>query len=265
MNSIFPKCPKLSLIGAGPGDLDLITVKAVKALEAADVVLYDALVNPEILNYAPNAQKLFVGKRKGCHAYAQDQINEIIVEYARKFGHVVRLKGGDPFVFGRGKEEAEYAEAHGISTIVIPGITSAIAVPATLGIPVTQRKVAESFWVITGTTSNHKMSRDVALAAKTSATVVILMGMGKLKEIVGVFKAEGKKDIPIAIIQNGTTSSQISGVGYISNIEEIVKKNGLSNPAIIIIGEVVRSGNYSKLVQNASLKGKKVETVETNC
>ncbi|GHA27714.1 uroporphyrinogen-III C-methyltransferase [Salinimicrobium marinum] len=232
--------PKLTLVGAGPGGPDLLTIKAVKALEAADVVLYDALVNPVILNHAPNAYKLFVGKRKGCHSCAQDQINELIVKYAREYGHVVRLKGGDPFVFGRGKEEKDYAEARGIVTEFIPGITSATAVPAMAGIPVTERKVSESFWVITGTTSNHKISKDVALAAQSSATVVILMGMAKLSEIVDIYKKAGKPELPVAIIQNGTLEDQHVETGSVETIEEIVYESKISSPAIIVLGEVVK-------------------------
>lgn len=233
--------PLVTLIGAGPGDPGLLTVKAVKALETADVVLYDALVNTEILKYAPKAYKLFVGKRKGCHAYAQDQINELIVEYAKEYGHVVRLKGGDPFVFGRGKEEKDYAEAHGITTNLIPGITSATAVPAMAGIPVTERNVSESFWVITGTTSNHKISKDVELAAQSSATVIILMGMGKLPEIVEIYKKAGKSRLPVAIIQNGTCEDERIETGKVETIEKIAFENKLSSPAIIVLGEVVKS------------------------
>lgn len=236
--------PHVTLVGAGPGDPDLLTLKAVKALKDADVVLYDALVNREILNYAPGAKKLFVGKRKGCHAYSQDQINELIVKYAKEFGHVVRLKGGDPFIFGRGNEEKLFAQAYNISTTVIPGITSATAVPAAAGIPVTQRKIAESFWVITGTTAGHKISKDVALAAQSSATVVILMGMGKLAEIAAIFKEAGKSETPIAIIQNGTREDQHIETGLINNIEETVYKSRISSPAIIVIGEVVEESTH---------------------
>lgn len=233
------KVPKLTLVGAGPGDPDLLSIKAVKVLQEADVVLYDALVAPEILEHAPKAYKLFVGKRKGCHFYAQDQINELIVKYARDYGHVVRLKGGDPFVFGRGNEEKNYAEARGVQTAVVPGISSAIAVPASVGIPVTQRKLTESFWVITGTTSNHRISKDVALSAQSTATVVILMGMGKLSEIVEIYKKAGKGKIPIAIIQNGTRDEERVEIGSINSIEKIVYESKLSAPAVIIIGEVV--------------------------
>ena len=144
--------PKVTLIGAGPGDPDLITVKGVKALEKANVVLYDALINRELLKYAPDAKLIFVGKRKGLHSYSQDEINELIVKSAFEFENAVRLKGGDPFVFGRGSEEIDYIESFGIETEVISGISSSMAVPASQGISLTKRGAAESFWVITGTT-----------------------------------------------------------------------------------------------------------------
>tara|TARA_R110000868_G_scaffold292498_2_gene552979 strand:+ start:5470 stop:6267 length:798 start_codon:yes stop_codon:yes gene_type:complete len=234
------KLPKLTIVGAGPGDVDLITIKAVKALETADVVLYDALVNEELLGYAPQAEIVFVGKRFGCHAYSQDQINDLIVVMAKKHGHVVRLKGGDPFIFGRGSEEIEYAQQFGLETAIVPGISSALGVPATNGISLTQRKVSESFWVITGTTSDHKLSKDVSLASQSSATVVILMGMHKLNEIVTLYQNNRTDDLPIAIIQNGTTVTQKKVSGNISTILELVKEKELASPAIIIIGEVVR-------------------------
>ena len=240
------KRPKVVLVGAGPGDPELLTLKAVKALKKAKAVLYDALVNESILEHAPNAVKLFVGKRKGAHAYSQDEINNLLVEYAEKYEYIVRLKGGDPFVFGRGKEETDYLESFGIRTAIIPGITSAIAVPAAIGIPVTQRTVTESFWVITGTTSNRKISEDVKLAAKSSATVVILMGMGKLAEIVSIYKENNRENLPIAVIQDGTKDEENSGVGTINTIEKIVEEKKLSSPAIIIIGEVV-NGHKSAL------------------
>lgn len=234
------KIPKLTLIGAGPGDPDLITLKAVKALAAADVVLYDALVNAELLSHAPQAEKIFVGKRKGVHRFSQEEINKLIVDKAFGQGHVVRLKGGDPNVFGRGAEETEYAENFGISTQVIPGITSAIAVPAGQGIPVTRRKVAESFWVVTGTTSSGKLSGDVRLAAQSSATVIILMGISKLPEIVSAYRECGKQNLPVAVIQNGTTEGEKAGYGTIDTIEEVVRKEGLTSPAVIVTGEVVK-------------------------
>lgn len=234
------RTPKLTIVGAGPGDPELITLKAIKALENADVVLYDALVNEELLQYATKAKIVFVGKRLGCHAYTQDQINELIVSMANRHGHVVRLKGGDPFIFGRGSEEIEYVEKFGLETGIVPGISSALGVPASVGISLTQRQVAESFWVITGTTSNHELSKDVQLASKSAATVVILMGMHKLEEIISIYKENRTDDLPIAIIQNGTKNTEQKVVGTISSIAKLVLENKISSPAIIIIGEVVK-------------------------
>ncbi|WP_159022862.1 uroporphyrinogen-III C-methyltransferase [Formosa sp. L2A11] len=238
--------PKVTLVGAGPGDPDLLTLKAVKALKKAKAVLYDALVNEDILEHAPDAVKLYIGKRKGNHSYTQDEINDLLVSYAKKYGKIVRLKGGDPFVFGRGKEETDYLEHFGIKTAIIPGITSAIAVPASVGIPVTQRRVSESFWVITGTTSSRALSNDVKLAAQSTATVIILMGMSKLSEIAEIYKANNRADMPIAIIQNGTKEEAKQAVGTIATIVHLVKEKQLSSPAIIIIGEVV-NGHKSLL------------------
>lgn len=238
--------PKVVLVGAGPGDPELLTLKAVKALEKAKAVLYDALVNEDILAYAPNAVKLFVGKRQGVHSYHQDEINELLLAYAKKYKYVVRLKGGDPFIFGRGKEETDYLETFGVRTAIIPGITSAVAVPAAVGIPVTHRSVTESFWVITGTTSDGSISEDIKMAAASSATVVILMGLGKLSQIVSIYKENNCVDYPIAVIQNGTKENEKSVVGTIGTIEGIVSENQISTPAIIIIGDVV-NGHDSKL------------------
>ena len=233
--------PKVTLVGAGPGDPDLITVKGVKSLKQANVVLYDALINRELLKLVPKeAKTIFVGKRKGFISHSQDEINEMMVQKAFQYGHVIRLKGGDPFIFGRGAEEIDYIESFGIETEVISGISSAIAVPANQGITLTKRGISESFWVITGTTLDKELSNDVFLAAQSTATVVILMGMDKLKEIVGIFKKFNKSEIPIAIIQNGTTKNEKIGVGTIDSILEIVETQKLASPAIIVIGEVVK-------------------------
>mgnify|MGYP001568784503 FL=1 len=233
--------PKLTLVGAGPGDVDLITVKAIRALKTAEVVLYDALVNEDLLDYInSDAEIIFVGKRRGCYRYQQEQINELIVARANSKGHVVRLKGGDPFIFGRGAEEMEYAESFGIETAFVPGISSSLAVPAYQNIPLTKRGSSESFWIITGTTKDHKLSNDIKLAAKSNATVVVLMGMGKLPEIIALFQQENKNDLPVAIIQNGTRANEKVGIGTVDTILEIVKENELSNPSIIVLGEVVK-------------------------
>ncbi len=245
------KTPKLTIVGAGPGDEDLITLKAIKAIESANVILYDALINENLLKYASEETELiFVGKRKGCYAFQQEQINELIVSKAREKGHVVRLKGGDPFIFGRGAEEIDYVRQFGLETFVVPGISSSVAVPAYQGIPLTKRGASESFWVITGTTKKHQLSNDVALAAKSTATVVILMGMSKLGEIVKIFSNEGKKDVSIAIIQNGTRDNENVGIGTIDTIESIVEEKQLANPAIIVIGDVVKERAVLSKVYN---------------
>ncbi|MFK8058646.1 MAG: uroporphyrinogen-III C-methyltransferase [Polaribacter sp.] len=241
VKEISDKRGQLTVVGAGPGDVDLITVKAIKVLKRADVVLYDALVNEELLDYInPKAEQIFVGKRRGCYKYQQEQINELIVQRAKLNMHVVRLKGGDPFIFGRGAEEMEYAANFGIETAMVPGISSSLAVPAYQNIPLTKRGSAESFWVITGTTKEHKLSKDVVLAAKSNATVVILMGMGKLPEIIKKFLQENKNDLPVAIIQNGTRTNEKVGIGTVDTILEVVEENKLKNPAIIVLGEVVK-------------------------
>ncbi len=167
----------VSLVGAGPGDAELITLKAIKALKQADAILYDALANDELLEYAKNTcLKIFVGKRFGCHALSQQEINMQIIDYATRHGRVVRLKGGDPFVFGRAMEEIEAIRNAGIPFEVIPGISSALAVPASQLIPLTCRGLNESFWVTTGTVQSGEISPDIKLAAQSSATVIIING-----------------------------------------------------------------------------------------
>lgn len=235
------KKPRLSLVGAGPGDPELITVKALRTLETADVVLYDALVSPEIIDCIPKGVPSFcVGKRAGEHSFSQDTINELIVQFANRYGHVIRLKGGDPFVFGRGSEEIAYAKGYGIETAIIPGITSALAVPASIGIPVTARGFSESLWIVTGTTRKGGISADIQLAAQSTATVVILMGLQHLKEIMDVFANAGRENLPVAIIQNGTLSTQQSIIGDVSTIVGRMKDSTIAAPAIIVVGEVVR-------------------------
>ncbi|MES2429224.1 MAG: uroporphyrinogen-III C-methyltransferase [Bacteroidota bacterium] len=233
------KQPRITLVGAGPGDAELITLKGIKALKTADVVLYDALINEELLEFAENAEKVYVGKRSGEHSYSQEAVNKLLVDYAINYGHVVRLKGGDPFVFGRGYEELEYAAINNIPTEIIPGISSSISVAGLQHIPVTHRGLSESFWVVTGTTSSGNISTDVYDAAKSRATVVILMGLNKLQEITDIFKNENKGQLPVAVIQNGSTPQEKVVIGTVDNIVELVKENSITAPAIIIIGDVV--------------------------
>ncbi|MEO6980456.1 MAG: uroporphyrinogen-III C-methyltransferase [Mucilaginibacter sp.] len=234
------KEPRITLVGAGPGDADLITLKGVKALQTADVVLYDALVNDQLLELAPaHATKVYVGKRSGDHSYSQDAVNKLMIDYAINYGHVVRLKGGDPFVFGRGFEELDYAASYSVRAEVIPGISSSIGVPGMQHIPVTHRGLSESFWVVTGTTSSHQISPDLYQAAKTNATVVVLMGIHKLAEIVEIFKSEGKNKLPVAVIQSGSTKDEKVAIGIVDTIVEIVEEKKITSPALIIFGEVV--------------------------
>jgi len=231
---------KVTLVGAGPGDPDLITLKGVKALQAARVVLYDALVDRRLLGHAPEALKVFVGKRKGYKRYTQTQINKLLVNYAQSHGSVVRLKGGDPFVFGRGTEEIDYLHSYGITTEVVSGLSSCIAVPASQGISLTRRGVSESFWVLTATTSENKLSGDLYLAAQSTATIVILMGMAKLKEIMAFFSDLDKAALPVAVIQDGTTDRSRMLIGTVATIAEQVREQALVSPAVIVLGEVVR-------------------------
>ncbi|RYE17626.1 MAG: uroporphyrinogen-III C-methyltransferase [Sphingobacteriales bacterium] len=234
------KEPRITLVGAGPGDADLITIKGIKALQTADVVLYDALVNEELLDVAPgNAVKVYVGKRSGDQTHSQESINQLMVDYALNYGHVIRLKGGDPFVFGRGFEELDFAAAHNIPAQIVPGISSSIGVPGMQNIPVTHRGLSESFWVVTGTTANGKISNDLIEASKSKATVVVLMGIHKLAEIAEIFKSQGKGKLPAAVIQSGTTTNEKVAIGIVDTIVEIVEEKKISSPALIIFGEVV--------------------------
>ena len=232
--------PRITLVGAGPGDPELITMKGANALKDADVVLYDALVNEEVLAYASaDAIKVYVGKRSGEHSYSQEAVNKLMVDYAINYGHVVRLKGGDPFVFGRGYEELNFAASYSIPAQVIPGLSSSISVPGLQQIPVTHRGLSESFWVVTGTTASGAISNDLYEAARTKATVVVLMGLNKLKEIVKLYKQENKHHLPVAVIQNGSTESEKVAVGIVDTIVELVEEKNIKAPAILVFGEVV--------------------------
>lgn len=240
------KKPRLTLVGAGPGDPDLITRKGWKALQMADVVLYDALIHPELLAEIPKfIPKIYVGKRSGAHSMSQDEINVAIVRAAQRYGHVVRLKGGDPFVFGRGMEEIEYAQAQGIQEIeVIPGISSAIAGPSSAGIPVTSRGSSQGFWVLTATNKEGKLSANLAGAAQSDATVVVLMGIKKLAEIGALFAQYRDQNTPIAIIQNATLNNQKTWVGSLAQLLNGGVSIDKNAPGLIVIGEVVNKASW---------------------
>lgn len=238
----------LTLVGAGPGDPELITLKAINALKIADVVLYDALVDESLLDYtSKNCLKIFVGKRAGKACHKQADINSEILKYSKMFKHLVRLKGGDPFIFGRGFEELELAKKAGMQVQLVPGISSSTSLAGLNKIPLTSRGVSDSFWVITGTKSDLDLSKDLYLAAQSNATVVVLMGRNKLKRITEIFKNEGKENIPIALIQNGSTEQERKAIGNMDNIVERARNEKIGTPAVIIIGPVVNL--YEQLEQ----------------
>ncbi len=254
MNTIKPR---ISIVGAGPGDPDLLTIKAFRAINTADVVLYDALVTEEILAFIPaHVEKIYVGKRAANHAYIQEDINLMMVQYAYTHGHVVRLKGGDPFIFGRGHEELQFVKSFDIPAQIIPGISSCIAVPELQEVPLTRRGVNESFIVVTATTRTGDLSKDIAIAAQSSATIVVLMGVKKLGQIVELFKVENKANLPVMIIQNGSRANERKVIGNIDTIQDKVSESGIGAPAVIIIGEVVSLHPECNLVQ-ANTKTKK--------
>ena len=248
----------LYLVGAGPGDPELITLKAIKTLAKADVILYDALANPELLSFAKSTCHIeFVGKRFGCHALSQQEINDRITTLGAKYSHIVRLKGGDPFVFGRAQEEILAAQEIGMDIQVIPGISSALAVAASQQIPLTCRGVNESFWVTTGTTASGEISEDIQWAAKSSASVVILMAMSKLDAIMEIFMNNGKANTPVAIIQNGTRKDEKMVIGTVKDIQFRSEAAQLSNPAIILVGEVVNlHPSQQKIILQKELKNR---------
>lgn len=232
---------KVYITGAGPGDLDLLTLKALKVIKEADVILYDRLINEDILSFAKKDVILvYVGKEDGKHTLPQQEINYLLYKYALDYSVVVRLKGGDPFIFGRGSEEALYLALRGIEFEIIPGITSAIAVPAYAGIPLTHRSITSSFRVITGHESPEKPTSMIDWESlKTDETIVILMGLHNIEKIMKKMMEIGKDPkTPVAVIQSGTMENQRVVVGEIENIAYLSKD--LQSPAVIIVGEVVK-------------------------
>ncbi|MFA0963333.1 uroporphyrinogen-III C-methyltransferase [Roseivirga sp. BDSF3-8] len=246
---------RLTLVGAGPGDPELLTIKGAKALADADVVLYDALVQPEMLAYTKSrALKIFVGKRAGAHSASQDDINRLIVDHASRGRHVVRLKGGDPFVFARGKEEMDYAAAFGIETDVVIGISS-INLPGHYGIPLTCRGINESFWVVTATTRSGELSKDVSLAAQSSATAVFFMGLRKVEEIADLYARYQQEDLPAAIISRGSLAEGRVYTGLASKLVSLRDENRIAAPALVIVGKAVGSASiWQEASQPTELK-----------
>lgn len=248
------------LVGAGPGDTGLITVKGLDCLRQADVIIYDHLLDDSLLNAArPDAEKIYVGKTPGCHAKEQDDINQLLVNKAREGKMVVRLKGGDPFVMGRGGEEAEALAANHIPFEVVPGVSSAVAVPAYAGIPVTHRRLASSFTVITGHEDVGKGKSSISWdkVAGGADTLVILMGIGNLAKIVEQLIKNGRpSSTPVALIRHGTSQKQQTLVGNLGDIVVQAEKNGFEPPGVIVVGEVVRLHHRLRWFENRPLFGR---------
>lgn len=231
--------PELYVVGAGPGDPELLTMKAYRVLQQAAVVLYDNLANQQLLAITkPDCEHIYVGKRPYGDYTPQETIHGLIREKAHAKGMVVRLKGGDPYIFGRGFEEVLYAREHGIRTHYIPGITSMQA-SGFEDIPLTHRAVSEGVWAITGTKKDGSLSNDLRLSMQSNATVVIYMGMKKAPEIAATYIAEGKGDMPVAVIQHASLPHQKSALGKVRNLPQLIQDHQLTYPALIVIGWVV--------------------------
>lgn len=240
---MFPPTSALvSLVGAGPGDPDLIAVKALKRLREAEVVVYDRLVSEEILELVPQgAARIYVGKAKGRHTLRQDEINTLLAKLAQAGHRVVRLKGGDPFIFGRGSEEAEYLASRGVSFEIIPGITAASGCAASLGIPLTHRGLATGVRFVTGHCRNgRELDLNWDSLADPDTTLVIYMGLANLDEIVPRLVTAGlPSDTPAALIANGTLPRQRMCLGSLSDLPEMARHHDLRAPVLIVIGRVV--------------------------
>ncbi|MEA2489696.1 MAG: uroporphyrin-III C-methyltransferase / precorrin-2 dehydrogenase / sirohydrochlorin ferrochelatase [Acidobacteriota bacterium] len=232
---------KVFLVGAGPGDPDLLTLKAMDLIASADLIAIDALVSHEIVSLIPPyADIVYVGKRSGVHVLPQEEINALLIAEARKGRRVVRLKGGDPFLFGRGAEEAEELTAAGIAVEIVPGISSAIAGPAYAGIPVTHRRFSTSLTIVTAHESEASTGIAWSTLSERNGTIVFMMGLGNLPRIVRKLREHGTPaGKAIAVISKATTSQQRTVDGTLDNIVQRVAEAALETPAVIIVGDVV--------------------------
>ncbi len=256
---------KVYIVGAGPGDVDLITVKGLRCIQEADVILYDRLINKELLSYAKAGAKLiYCGKMPNRHAMIQDHIHYTLVEYATQGKVVTRLKGGDPFVFGRGAEEAEVLAENGIPFEIVPGVTAGIAAPAYAGIPVTHRDFASSFAIVTG---HMREGKDDNIKWESLAqgidTLAIYMGVGNLPYICDQLLKYGRKpSTPVALVNMGTFEEQKTAVGTLETIVNIVEEQKIANPSMIIVGEVVRMREKIGWFEQKVLKELEIEKNE---
>ncbi len=254
------KTGKVYLLGAGPGDPGLITVKAAEVLKKADVIVYDRLASDRLLDYRrADAELIYVGKAAADHALPQDKINQLLADKALEGKVVARLKGGDPFIFGRGGEEAEVLAAAGVPFEVVPGVSSAIAVPAYAGIPVTHRAVASSFAVVTGHEDPTKPESRLDWTKYGTDTVVVLMGTANLPGIVAGLVAAGRpSDTPAAVIEKGTTANQKVVTGILADIVDKVNASAVRPPVILVVGDVVKLRDRLSWFDNRPLFGRKV-------
>ena len=237
------------IVGAGPGDPDLLTFRALRLMQQADVVVYDKLVGTEVLEYLRrDAERIYVGKSKANHVKTQDQINELLLDQARAGKRVLRLKGGDPFVFGRGGEERDYLLRHGVQVEVVPGITAATGCAAATGIPLTHRDHAGAVTFVTGHGQNGEPDLDWAALARLRQTLVIYMGVSTAGRTAAQLIEHGlAATTPVAVIENGTLASQKTAVGALGGLEALIRDNGITGPAVIVIGEVVRHADAARL------------------
>ncbi|MDR3271792.1 MAG: uroporphyrinogen-III C-methyltransferase, partial [Peptococcaceae bacterium] len=250
------------LVGAGPGDPKLLTLKGAECVAKADVLVYDRLIAPQVLDAAPtHCERIYVGKTPERHTLRQEEINQVLVEKGLQGKIVTRLKGGDPFVFGRGGEEAAELKKAGIPFEIVPGITSAVAVPAYAGIPVTHRGLASAFIVVTGHEDPAKQESGVQWEhlARAEATLIFLMGMENLPSIVAELINNGKSaQTPAAVIHWGTHPAQRTVVGTLEDIRAQVQAQGLTNPSVIIVGDVVRLREELQWFEQRPLFGKRI-------
>jgi uroporphyrin-III C-methyltransferase/precorrin-2 dehydrogenase/sirohydrochlorin ferrochelatase len=231
----------VAIVGAGPGDPDLLTLRALTALQNADVVVYDRLIGPEILDRARrDAERIYVGKAKGDHAASQDEINDLLLDHARSGKRVVRLKGGDPFIFGRGGEEVEHLRRHGIAVELVPGITAATASAASAGIPLTHRGLAQAVTLVTGHGAEGEPDVDWAALAGGNHTLAIYMGLSNAGRVAERLIAGGRASgTPVAVVSRATLPDQRIEIGRLGELESLVRDRAIEGPALILIGEVV--------------------------
>ena len=250
-----PAPGRITLVGAGPGDPDLLTLKAVKAIQAASVILVDDLVGEGVMAHArPEARVTYVGKRGGCKSTPQATIEQLMLEAVRAGENVVRLKGGDPFVFGRGGEEMDAVEAAGIAAFIVPGISSALGCAASAGIPLTHRDHAQSLTLVTGHAKEGGVpDLDWTALAKRGQTVAVYMGVGTAAMIADrLIEAGRAPETPVAVIENGTLDNEVTVTGLLENLPHLIEDHGIRGPALLIIGEVagLRSRSAAALLPN---------------